>query len=183
MDKLFELMKGILARDDLTPELFDSLGKADAEFIMSHARKNEKILDFGCGLGRILKYLPETAEGYDPNPEMRQYGEQYCGRKILGNLEGKQNYYNIVVAILVVQHSLAQFRSSMEKQIADVLKPRGRLITLDTDPKLSLLPPYEFADYFELQSQETLRETDITRIYRKKGAVEETTNGQSDGKP
>lgn len=41
-----------------TPEQFEKAGRYDAQFISKYLPKNSVVLDFGCGIGRIIKYLP-----------------------------------------------------------------------------------------------------------------------------
>lgn len=41
-----------------TPEQFERAGRFDAELISRYLPPNPVILDFGCGVGRVVKYLP-----------------------------------------------------------------------------------------------------------------------------
>ena len=40
-----------------TLEAFNSCGQRDAKFILSFIGENKTILDFGCGIGRIIKFI------------------------------------------------------------------------------------------------------------------------------
>lgn len=162
---LSTLMQRILGRE-VTPEEFDETGRKDAQFFMKVCGKQSKVLDFGCGVGRVLKHLPLSAEGYDIDPDMRGHAKTWCNRAILDSLEDKNGVYDCVIACLVIQHVPRESLLEVERLIHHVLKNRGKLVVVDTDPKISQLEFNCLSDKFKITGQYR-RGNEIVRVYRK----------------
>ena len=100
---------------------------------------NQSLLDFGCGPGDILEFLPEVDyTGIDIDPiyiekAKAKYGHR--GEFICSKLEeldlpsGKA--YDYVIATGVLHHMDDQECLSFIKWAKSILKPKGKLLTLD----------------------------------------------------
>ena len=121
-----EAMRRIAAR--CRPEEFELYGRIHADAIKRYIRPTDRVLDFGCGIGRILKHMPPNVEGYDPTPSMRRFAKIYCGRDVLATLKGREHYYDVVYECWVIQH----LQPSVIGEILRVLKPGGIFITISS---------------------------------------------------
>jgi 2-polyprenyl-3-methyl-5-hydroxy-6-metoxy-1,4-benzoquinol methylase len=88
-------------------------GKHDAEFIKSKYKKyytheNPKILDFGCGVGRILSAWanPKLADGCDISASHLETAKKYCIHNTLHLVEPGQcpKGYDIIYSLITLQH-------------------------------------------------------------------------------
>jgi SAM-dependent methyltransferase len=104
-------------------------GREHADIILKEAPTG-KILDYGCGIGRVLRFLPRhRVEGYDSSERMRTLAMEWCGRTVLSSLEGKDDYYDAIFEILVLQHDpVGEHITIMVK----CLKKGGKLISVRT---------------------------------------------------
>jgi len=101
-------------------------------------RKDDRILDIGCGPGSMVTYLP-TSEyiGFDANPEyissaQRRFPEvQFiCDRVGEHNLP-QSEYFDIVIALGIVHHLDDPEAAQLFRMAHHALKPEGKLVTLD----------------------------------------------------
>ncbi len=99
-----------------------------------------KILDIGCGTGRILDFIPMNIEytGYDLSPEYIEYaskrykgrGKFFCSK--IDTLSTKQNSgFDIVIAKAVLHHIDDNEAKIMFEIASKNLKPNGYVVTLD----------------------------------------------------
>ena len=113
-------------------EKFDQLGKEDAEKLSRVVGKPVIGLDFGCGIGRVLKYLPDGWIGYEPKEGMRKYAYIWLkdtNKIIVESLETFSQYFDVVYESLVFQHIGGQEWHQTKELIKKVLKPEGLLIS------------------------------------------------------
>lgn len=97
--------------------------------------KGKKLLDFGCGDGRILMKLKDSLDIdiYDKNSEMIELALYRCKDKISSifyDLNGlKENYYDIVLCsmVLICIDNQIEFKKVIEK-ISSCLKSGGLAI-------------------------------------------------------
>ncbi len=99
--------------------------------------KNKKILDWGCGPGRIIRHLPNLLEG-----NSRYYGTDYnkksiewCSKNLPGinfnnnSLEAKlpypDNYFDIIYGISIFTHLSEQLHHDWYFELHRILKPEG----------------------------------------------------------
>lgn len=102
-------------------------------------RKGDRILDIGCGVGRILSFFPKVEYlGMDMNRQyikaaIKQFGDR--GTFIYGNVsEGpvrKFSDYDIILALGILHHLDDREASQLFRTAKGALKIGGRLITFD----------------------------------------------------
>jgi len=103
------------------------------------ARSGDRVLDLGCGPGALLPCLPETTYiGLDRNRAYIERAERtYAGRGefICDDIANLRNYHlspvDIVVAIGVLHHLDDALAVDILRATFDMLKPGGRLISVD----------------------------------------------------
>jgi SAM-dependent methyltransferase len=111
------------------------------EFVQTHVRvePGNTVLDIGCGTADILAYLPGVAYfGFDPNPKYIEtakdrFGERAtlaCANVTEQSLEGLPRF-DLVLALGVLHHLNDAEAGSLFHLAKSVLKPGGRLVTLD----------------------------------------------------
>jgi SAM-dependent methyltransferase len=103
------------------------------------ARSGDRVLDIGCGPGALLRCLPDTIYiGFDRNPDYiararRTYGSR--GQFICDDVANFSDHVlasvDIAVAIGILHHLDDEVARRMLAATATVLKPGGRLITVD----------------------------------------------------
>ena len=99
-----------------------------------------KIVDFGCGPGSIIEYLPNQMEYVGIEPEIyyidsakKKYGDRgsFICEKIEYYLPEKMNYFDIALAGGLLHHLDDENSAKLLKTANNVLKPGGRLVTID----------------------------------------------------
>lgn len=113
---------------------------------LSNVKKDQKVLDIGCGTGLLsLKFL-EKAEcfitGIDRSPEMltiftekikkRGLSERInCKLEDAETLKFNRNSFDVVASTVTLHHLKNKY--STIKKIHDILKPKGRFVLGDID--------------------------------------------------
>ncbi len=91
----------------------------------SEIDKNSKLLDYGCGLGQNIFYLP-NAQGYD----ISDFGLEFCrqkGLKVTDNLSDLENEgFEVVFSSHVLEHH--PHPRTMLEEIREKLQPGKTLI-------------------------------------------------------
>ena len=114
----------------------------DLEFIRDYVKNGDKILDFGCGNGRLLelfhaKVEPSQYIGLEISQKMVDVARsKYSGNnlkfeKISGsdNLPFSDNYFNSIYSIAVFHHMPSHdYRLQTAKELYRVTKPGGHII-------------------------------------------------------
>jgi len=99
-----------------------------------------KIVDFGCGPGSIIEYLPEQVEyvGVDAEKNyidsaINKYGEigKFICEDILSFSPKEVNYFDIAIAIGLLHHLNDEESKKLIEAANKVLKPGGCLVTID----------------------------------------------------
>lgn len=112
----------------------------DLEFIKDHVRDGDKVLDFGCGNGRLLEILKDKKiEYYGADISQKlidlakqrysEFGDNFI--KITGqaSLPFSDNFFNNIVSVAVFHHFPdKKFRLDMAKELCRVMKPGGEII-------------------------------------------------------
>ena len=125
-----------------TDERFERTGREDAELVARYLRGDDVVLNIGCGIGRVEKYLaPRVREihAIDVSSEMLRLAEiRLAG---LGNVRlrevGNREYLSsfrkasidVVFSFLVLQHIERDDAFLYLKDAHRVLKADGRLLT------------------------------------------------------
>lgn len=112
----------------------------DLEFIEGHVQDGDKVLDFGCGNGRLLEILKDRKiKYYGADISQRlidlakqrysEFGDNFI--KITGqaSLPFPDNFFNNIVSVAVFHHFPdKKFRLDMAKELYRVTKSGGEII-------------------------------------------------------
>ena len=99
-----------------------------------------KIIDFGCGPGSIIEYLPEQVEYVGVDSEKNyidsaknKYGEKgkFIRQDILSISPKEVNYFDVAIANGLLHHLNDEESEKLIITANRVLKPGGRLVTID----------------------------------------------------
>jgi SAM-dependent methyltransferase len=125
-----------------TAEEFERTGRGDAEMIGRFLRGDDSVLDIGCGIGRVEKYLaPRVREMWavDVSGEMiarakrRLAGLPNVRLREVGNAEFLSSFepdrFDLVFSFLVLQHLAREDAFLYLRDAFRVLKPGGTLLT------------------------------------------------------
>ncbi len=102
-------------------------------------RPRERVLDIGCGMGRMVDFLPDVEyHGFDSDPDyiaaaIKAYGSKatfLCEKVTDSNLK-ETEYFDVVLAIGVLHHLDDRESEHLFKLAKKALKVGGRLITID----------------------------------------------------
>ena len=102
------------------------------------ARPGERVLDLGCGSAAILEFLPQVSYvGVDANPRhveaaRAKYGER--GTFLVGDAANARDVgtgFDLVLMLGLLHHLGDTEAHSSIDLAADLLRPGGRLLTLD----------------------------------------------------
>lgn len=135
-----------------TDEFFERSGQADADLVGRYLRDTDAVLNIGCGIGRVERYLaPKCRElwAVDVSGEMiRRATERLAALgnvrlKEVGNREFLASFsdgqFDLVFSFLVLQHLEKEDAFLYLRDAARVLKPGGVLVTKFPN---FLSPPY-----------------------------------------
>lgn len=99
-----------------------------------------KILDIGCGTGRILNYLPSDIEyvGYDPSKEYIDYAQKSYpnrGNFVAGYFDrqeaNKYERFDVILCLGVLHHLDDTEVSELLELFRDILSESGRFCSVD----------------------------------------------------
>jgi len=102
-----------------------------------------KILDYGCGIGLISKYLYERFNkdgieivGYDIAKELlREADKNVKGVRFFHSIRDiKQNDFDVVIMANVLHHIKIDDRRSFVKNVVEILKKGGHLVIFEHNP-------------------------------------------------
>ena len=125
-----------------TPESFERTGRTDADMVAKYLRGDDVVLNIGCGVGRVEKYLaPRVRElwAIDVSGEMIRRAEKRLAglgnvrlrevgnREFLSSFAGES--VDLVFSFLVLQHLEREDAYRYLRDAHRVLKPGGRLVT------------------------------------------------------
>jgi ubiquinone/menaquinone biosynthesis C-methylase UbiE len=147
MDKevVNKILKEMEAGYDLMAEKFSQTRKffwRGTEFISNYAKEGDRILDYGCGNGRLLELFILRAKlseytGVDVSQELIKTAKDKYGagnikfQKIsgLGSLPFSNDFFNITYSIAVFHHLPSkELRIETVKELYRVTKPGGYII-------------------------------------------------------
>ena len=147
------------------PVHFFSTGKTGADAILNILRKNgriiddfERILDFGCGCGRIARHWQNLEGlklyGTDINLKLIEWSRQNLTFGQFGTnelelaLEFADNYFDFIYAVAVFGHFREELQKHWINELRRVLKPGGfLLITVKGKNRMGELTEKEAAEF------------------------------------
>jgi ubiquinone/menaquinone biosynthesis C-methylase UbiE len=112
----------------------------DLEFIGSYCKKGDKVLDFGCGNGRLLDFLEKKGIEYtgvdisdkllaEARNQSRGLGIKFQKISGLDSLPLESNSFNSVYAIAVLHHLPGkEMRKRMAEEFYRILRPEGKVV-------------------------------------------------------
>ena len=134
-------------RQNLTPEVLEEFfqtGRAHADHVMrvcqrylAHRFAPERVLDFGCGVGRVLVALAERfpqAVGVDVSDAMLAEARQNCEARGLHNvllapsddtLSAVEGQFDLIHSVLVFQHIEPTRGHRLIARLLERLRPGG----------------------------------------------------------
>lgn len=109
-----------------------------AERFKKHTElKDKKILDWGCGPGRIIRHLPEVINngcqfyGTDYNKKSIEWcsenlkGIQFNHNKLEANLPYEDNFFDIIYGLSIFTHLSEKMHFDWFNELKRILKPGG----------------------------------------------------------
>jgi len=137
-----KILKDIERGYDQMAEKFSGTRKyfwKDFEFILYYTKQGDKLLDFGCGNGRLLEMLKDKKIDYvgvDISQRLIDIAkEKYAKERVnfqkissSPTLPFPDNFFNQVVSISVFHHFPKKYARIIAKEIYRVIKPEGIVI-------------------------------------------------------
>ncbi|MGC9778896.1 MAG: class I SAM-dependent methyltransferase [Candidatus Heimdallarchaeota archaeon] len=137
--------------------------EAEIKFVLEQIKPSDKVLELGCGYGRVLKRIAEKAAkviGIDTSSESIQLAEKYLQdytnielfQMNAKSMDFKEQSFDVVIGI---QNSISAFKVKPEeltKESLRVTKQNGKVIFSSYSDKIW----QERLDWFAEQSEEGL---------------------------
>jgi SAM-dependent methyltransferase len=114
------------------PDWFVRSGEGISDLIHATVRVRGRVLDFGCGCGRVARHLPGV-DGCDYNPALVEWcRENLPGEFRVNALEPPAPYeeesYDLVYAISVLTHLTERLAEAWVAEWRRILRPGGHLL-------------------------------------------------------
>jgi len=125
----------ILSADGETPttEYFSKSGKLESDYLESFVNQDDQILDYGCGIGRVAKFMSKNVKNLyavDISKEMIAFAKKFC--KECKNIEYqntkgtiielKDNSIDFIYTLLTLQHVEKEDAYLIIKEMNRILK-------------------------------------------------------------
>lgn len=149
-----------LVQGNIDPAYYVTNGRAAFETVTETLQKSwidvsqmKRILDFGCGCGRVLRHWKPYAHrigiyGTDYNPELVYWSRRLCKHTTVGRnsaappLSYPDNFFDYVYALSVYTHLTLEMQNAWLDESYRVLKPGGVLLfTTHGDYTIPFMPP------------------------------------------
>lgn len=117
-----------------TSQDFWDEGKAQAyEISNEYDYNNDIILDFGCGVGRVLKYLKaKEKHGADASAKFLRAIDKTESDIVTHYSDGLNiiqdyDYFDFIYSLMVFQHNEKRFHAQILENLYKCLKPKGKI--------------------------------------------------------
>jgi ubiquinone/menaquinone biosynthesis C-methylase UbiE len=141
-DKITKILHDLEAGYDLVSEKFSSTRSffwRDLEFIKNHVKEGDRILDFGCGNGRLLAFFSDKSvdyRGVDTSGKLIEIAKEKYPDKANNFLKiGSQDslpfpndFFNEIFSIAVFHHFPPEHSVGVAKELYRTLKPGGEIV-------------------------------------------------------
>lgn len=130
--------------------------------------KNKKVIDFGCGEGRILSLSPSNITGIDINKSalarLRAKGFNVI-EATMESVPVPDSSYDVVLCNHVIEHLTVDQAYNMLKEAQRVLRPQGELIIVTPTPRtvwntFGHIKPYTITSIMKLFKEYSLESFD-----------------------
>ena len=156
----------------LKENIYEKLSKQRVDFLERHIKKNESIVDIGCGGGNLLIGLKKKGYsnlyGLDPSLESIKYLKKYGIGGRIGNIfdevpEELMGKFDVVCCTAVLEH-IYDLNSAIQK-VSSYMKPENGKLYIDVpaiegfEKYKESIPNYfnqEHINYFSVQSIDNL---------------------------
>jgi cyclopropane fatty-acyl-phospholipid synthase-like methyltransferase len=106
-------------------ESYKTSGKASAEQVSKYLKKGQKVLEYGCGNGRIMRHISYECEGVDIVPEfVQQANDEGMKASLIKGYDFKP-VFDVVYSITVFIHLSKEDGKKALQNIHKALKPGG----------------------------------------------------------
>ena len=151
-------------------EDIDSVLQVAYRFVANNIKKNERVLDYGCGGGYGAEYLSRFTEnevvGYDIDrntiSKARDYFKDSSNLKFISKLDGLGKF-DIVVSFQVIEHLTEKDRLEYGEKICDLLNGHGVFFLSTVNKNISSyeldkpVMPFHIKEFYPKELEEFLR--------------------------
>jgi 2-polyprenyl-3-methyl-5-hydroxy-6-metoxy-1,4-benzoquinol methylase len=133
-----DLHRASIAASGEDPEYFARY-KRDVLVRLLGSGFSRPVLDFGCGIGNLTRFLVESfanVSGFDPSRKSIELAQKRCeGATFLADLgEAPRNHYGAIVVANVLHHVKPAERDGLLRDLVTRLAPGGKLVVFEHNP-------------------------------------------------
>lgn len=130
-----KILEEIESGYDLVVDKFSSTRNffwPDLKFLDDYAKEGDRVLDFGCGNGRLLEILENKKieyVGVDVSRELIEKAKEKYPKFEFSKIEAQeslpfsQDFFNVIFSIAVFHHFPASYQKKKLKELYNVLQP------------------------------------------------------------
>jgi len=118
-----------------SPDDFDREGFLEMQRLLYFYDKNSIVVDYGCGIGRVAKYVAMNAKkviGLDINDDFVEIARNYVkspnAEFYCSDVFFEEKIADFVYCLMVLQHNDADNRKKIIRQINNLLKIKGTVV-------------------------------------------------------